>query len=58
MTGDTGRGLELVKYAVENGFYPYEFIARHCPFLAPIRGLPEFNAIVSLAEQRTREFPE
>jgi hypothetical protein len=28
----------------------------YCPFVAPLRGLPEFERILAKAERRVREF--
>jgi len=56
MAGDTVRALELFGYAVDNGFYPHEFFAVHCPFLAPLRGTPEFDRILAKAARRVAEF--
>jgi tetratricopeptide (TPR) repeat protein len=54
--GDELTALRLLDDAVERGFYPAPFIAEHCPFLAPIRGTPEFERIAARAAQRAREF--
>jgi hypothetical protein len=43
MAGDTARALELVEQAVEHNPYPHDFIARYTPFMAPLRGMPEFE---------------
>ena len=56
MAGDTTRALELFERAVENGFYPHDFFAVHCPFLAPLRGSREFERIAARAAERMREF--
>jgi adenylate cyclase len=56
MAGDTGRALELVEKAVVSGFYPYRFIAEYCPFMEPLRGLPEFTRILETAKRRVDEF--
>ena len=56
MAGDTARALELIERAVDNGFYPHEFFAVYCPFLAPLRGTPEFERILTKTARRVAEF--
>jgi hypothetical protein len=56
MAGDTARALELLKWAVDHGFYPYRFFAEWCPFMAPLRGMPAFERIVAKAARRVAEF--
>jgi serine/threonine protein kinase len=56
MAGDTPRALTLLEHAVDHGMYPYKFYAEYCPFMAPLRGNPEFDRIVAKAEKRVREF--
>jgi Flp pilus assembly protein TadD len=56
MAGDSDRALELLEDAVNHGFHPGEFIAIHCPFLAPLRGMPRFEAIAEQAVRLTAEF--
>jgi hypothetical protein len=56
MAGDTARALELVERAVDNGFYPYDFLAIHCPFMAPLRGSAEFDRVLTKARRRVAEF--
>jgi serine/threonine-protein kinase len=56
MAGDTERALALLDEAVETGFHPGDFIARHCPFLEPLRGTPRFEAIAAKATRRTQDF--
>ena len=56
MAGDTARALELLERAVDRGFYPYRFFADYCPFMAPLRGMPEFDRIVAKAARRVAEF--
>ncbi|HEX6053183.1 MAG TPA: protein kinase [Gemmatimonadaceae bacterium] len=58
MAGDTGRALELLDWAVDHGFYPVRFIAEFCPFMVPLRGLPEFDRIVAKAARRVAAFTE
>jgi len=41
---------------VEKGFYPHDYIAVHCPFLAPLRGTAEFDRIVGRAAERVADF--
>jgi len=56
MAGDTARALVLLERAVDGGFYPYRFLAEYCPFMAPLRGMPEFERIVAKAARRVAEF--
>ena len=56
MAGDTTRALELLERAVDHGFYPYKYFAEYCPFMAPLRGMPEFERVVAKAERRVAEF--
>jgi serine/threonine protein kinase len=56
MAGDRARALELLERAVDRGFYPDQFIAEYCPFMAPLRGLPEFGRIAAKAARRVAEF--
>jgi hypothetical protein len=56
MAGDTARALELLEFAVDHGMYPYQFYAKFCPFMAPLRGMPEFDRIVAKAARRVAEF--
>jgi len=58
MAGDTERAFVLLEEAVDTGFHPGDFIARHCPFLEPLRGTPRFEAIAARALRLTREFAE
>ena len=54
--GDAPTALRLLDRAVEHGFYPHDYIAKHCPFLAPLRGLDAFDRIVARAAERTAAF--
>jgi hypothetical protein len=36
--------------------YPYLFYRDFCPFMEPLRGLPEFRRIVAKAQRRANEF--
>ena len=56
MAGDTSRALELLERAVDHGMYPYRFYGEYCPFMAPLRGNPEFDRIVAKAARRVQEF--
>ena len=49
-------GCRLVEDAVDSSFYPHQFIARHTPFMAPLRGMPEFDRILAKAARRVKEF--
>lgn len=56
MAGDVATGLQLLEHGIERGFYPSEYIAAFCPFLAPLRGRPQFARIAARAAQRKAEF--
>jgi serine/threonine protein kinase/tetratricopeptide (TPR) repeat protein len=56
MAGDTTRGMELFEMAVDKSFYPYDFFAVYCPFLAPLRGTAEFDRVLAKAARRVAEF--
>ena len=49
VAGDTATALRLLEQAVERGFYPHDYIAVHCPFLAALRSSAEFERIVARA---------
>jgi serine/threonine protein kinase/Flp pilus assembly protein TadD len=52
VAGDHERALALLMTAVEKGFYPAEYISRHCPFFEAMRDTPRFRGIVAEAERR------
>jgi serine/threonine protein kinase len=56
MAGQGDRALSLLEEAVQGGFYPGEFIGRHCPFFGSLRGAPRFDAVALESVRRTREF--
>jgi serine/threonine protein kinase/tetratricopeptide (TPR) repeat protein len=56
LAGDTDRALDVLEQAVDQGFYPYPFMAKHCPFLAPLRPLPRFAGILARAKERAEAF--
>jgi eukaryotic-like serine/threonine-protein kinase len=56
IAGDAPTALRLLADAVERGFYPSGFIAEYCPFFAPLRGTPAFEAIAARAARRAAEF--
>jgi len=58
MAGDTRRALEVLESAVDEGFYPYPFINEYCPFMAPLRSLPEFAPILAKSKEKTEAFRE
>ncbi len=58
MAGDTRRALEVLGIAVDQGFYPYPFIHDYCPFMAPLRSLPEFAPILAKSKEKTATFRE
>jgi tetratricopeptide (TPR) repeat protein len=56
VTGDIPTALRLLEQAVGRGFYPHDYIAVHCPFLAALRGSAEFGRIVARAAERVAAF--
>ncbi|HEX6091216.1 MAG TPA: hypothetical protein VFZ13_13745, partial [Gemmatimonadales bacterium] len=56
LAGQGDRALSLLEEAVQGGFYPGEFIGRHCPFFGSLRGQPRFEAVARESVRRTREF--
>jgi eukaryotic-like serine/threonine-protein kinase len=58
MAGDAEHAYALLEEAIAGGFHPGEFIARHCPFLAPLRGSPRFEALAATAMRLTAEFAQ
>ena len=56
MAGAADRALDLLEQAVDEGFHPYPFIAEHCPFMVPLRGMPRFEEIAGRARRLTAEF--
>ena len=56
MAGATDRALVVVEEAVDKGFYAYEFMNRFCPFMAPLRGMPEYQRIMAKARGRWEAF--
>ena len=56
VAGDHESALRLLEQAVERGFYPHDYIAVHCPFLAPLRGTAAFDRIAERAARRVAEF--
>ncbi len=56
LAGDEPKALRLLADAVERGFHPDKFITEYCPFLASLRGTPEFQRVAARAVQRVGEF--
>jgi serine/threonine protein kinase/tetratricopeptide (TPR) repeat protein len=56
MAGETARALLVVEEAVDKGFYAYEFMSTFCPFMAPLRGMPEYARIMEKARGRWEAF--
>jgi Flp pilus assembly protein TadD len=56
LTGDRERALALLAQAIDRGFHPPAFIARHDPFLASLHGEPAFEALCVEAERKLAGF--
>jgi hypothetical protein len=54
--GETARALTLLEHAVDHGMSPHRFYGEFCPFMAPLRGHPEFDRIVAKAARRAAAF--
>ena len=52
VAGETQVALRLLAQAVDRGFYPYDYIAVHCPFLVSLRGTAEFDRVLASAAKR------
>jgi TolB-like protein len=55
VAGDLDRGLDLLERS-NAGFHPYGYMANHCRFLDPVRGLPRFDGVLAQARARTAAF--
>ena len=53
MAGEIARGIDVLALAVQKGFTPADFIARHNPFMQPLRSHARFAEIVRDAEARS-----
>ena len=56
VAGETQVALRLLAQAVDRGFYPYDYIAVHCPFLVSLRGTAEFDRVLASAAKRVAAF--
>ena len=56
MAGDIDRALNIVEQAIDEGFYPYSFIAEHCQFMAPLRKTLQWAAILAKVQHRVELF--
>jgi len=56
MAGALDRAMTALEEAVDKGFYAYGFMNEYCPFLGPLRGMPEFERIMEKARRRWEEF--
>jgi len=56
MAGATERALVVVEEAVDKGCYPYEFFTKYCRFMAPLKGMPEYERIMEKAKKRWEAF--
>lgn len=53
MAGEISRGLDMLELSVARGFTPIDFIARHCPFIEPLRAQARFPAILQQARTQS-----
>jgi serine/threonine protein kinase len=56
MAGALERALAVLEEAVDKGFYAHGFMTKYCPFMAPLRGSPEFERIMEKARKRWEAF--
>jgi tetratricopeptide (TPR) repeat protein len=56
MAGDIPRALAVLEEAVDKGFYSYRYMTEYVPFMAPLRGNPEYDRIMEKARGRWEEF--
>jgi predicted Zn-dependent protease len=56
LAGATERALAVLEEAVDKGFYAHAFMTKYCPFMAPLRGMPEFERIMEKARGRWEAF--
>jgi hypothetical protein len=56
MAGAVDRALAVLEESVNKGFYAYTFMNEYCPFLAPLKEMPEFERIMEKARRRWEEF--
>ena len=56
MAGATDRALDVLERSVDEGFYPYPYLADHCPFLAPLRATPRFASILAKSKRQTEGY--
>jgi serine/threonine protein kinase/tetratricopeptide (TPR) repeat protein len=52
--GDVALGLEALRVASTKGFWNAEFLARHDPLIASLRGAPEFDALLAEMRRKSR----
>ncbi len=53
--GDKQSAVRLLRRSIELNFYPYTYFVRD-PLLEPVRGEPEYPAMMELARQRQEAF--
>jgi hypothetical protein len=53
--GDRISGLRALRVSIENGFFPYPYLAGD-PLLNSLRGLPKFPHLLEIARQRNEAF--
>lgn len=54
--GDNVGALEWLERGVEHGFTHHRFLGEHNRFLAPLRGVPRFEALLQRAREKERAF--
>ena len=53
LAGDVERALDWLEVAVERGFGNHDFLARHDPCLASVRGEPRFARLLEVVRRRS-----
>ena len=56
LAGMPDDAIRCLKVAIDRGFINYPFLARHDPFLAPIRSLPSFLQLMERVRDRWEKF--
>jgi hypothetical protein len=54
MLGDADTALDWLENAVELGFLNHRYLSGIDPLLAPLRGDPRFQALMSVARERAK----
>lgn len=56
MVGDHEGAIDWLERAVQWGFCSHRFLGELSPFLAALRGLPRFEALMEVAREKERAY--